>query len=200
MNEIALKGIIKNIEFSHELRNTQYYKANLIVPDKKGNDNIIDVQFKKFINPSIENDLISLTGTIRSYSQKLSNGKNKVSIYVFTYFDLPEKDEDVINKIKLDGRVCKLDPLYTTVSGKQCVHAIIANNLIIPEQNIKINNYLPIVFWGQFAKDAQKLQINDKLELTGQLHSRTYTKKYPDGQVEIKTAHEVVVNNYEVVI
>ena len=197
MNEVNLKGIIRNIEFSHEVNNIPYYKANLIVPDNKGNDNIINLCFKKYLGASFENDLITLSGTLRSYSKKLSESKNQVSIYVFTYFDEIDNDDSILNTVKLDGRICKIDPIYITKSGKQCVHAILANNIFIPEQNIKLNNYIPIVFWGNLVNQVKELKINDKVQIEGQLHSRTYTKKNIDNSVEIKTAHEVVVKNYE---
>ena len=47
--------------------------------------------------------------------------KNKVDLYVFTYFDTPEldtNDQEVINEFELDGRICKIDTLRTTSDGK----------------------------------------------------------------------------------
>lgn len=196
MNEVILKGLIKNVNSSHILNDVEYCKADLIVPGFKGKDNIIDVRFKKCLLPNIENDIISLSGTVRSYSRKLSENKNQVQIYIFTYFDLPN-DQNITNDVLLSGRICKIDPIKTIKSGKNCVHAILANNLILQDQNLKINNYIPIVFWGNLALKAQKLKINDQILVHGQMHSRTYTKTYEDGQMEIKTAHEVVVLNYE---
>ena len=40
------------------------------------------------------------------------------------------------------------------------------------------------------------LKVSDKILISGQLHSRTYTKTNKDGSVEIRTAHEIVVQNY----
>ena len=77
MNEVILKGLLKNINSSHVLNDVEYCKADLIVPGLKGKDNIIDVRFKKCLLP-IENDIISLTGTVRSYSKKISENKNQV--------------------------------------------------------------------------------------------------------------------------
>lgn len=195
MNEVILKGLLKNISSSHVLNDVEYCKADLIVPGLKGKDNIIDVRFKKCLLP-IENDVISLTGTVRSYSKKISENKNQVQIYVFTYFDLPN-DQNITNDVLLSGRICKIDPAKTIKSGKNCVHAILANNLILQDQSLKINNYIPIVFWGNLATKAQNLKVSDQILVHGQMHSRTYTKTYEDGYIEIKTAHEVVVLNYE---
>ena len=78
---------------------------------------------------------------------------------------------------------------------------ILANNIISENNNYKLNNYIPIVFWGKLAKEASKLQVNDIIELTGQLHSRNYNKLNPvTGEQEIKVAHEIVVTDFKKVI
>lgn len=197
MNDIILRGLIKNISYSHSINDIEYNKADLIVPNNKGNEDIIDLKFKKCIRQLQENELISLTGTIRSFSQKLDENKNKVSIYVFTYFDEPAIQLSQ-NAVTIDGRICKIDPIKTLNSGKTCIHAILANNLFVQDQSIKINNYIPIVFWGNLAKKANELKVSDKILISGQLHSRTYTKTNKDGVVEIRTAHEIVVQNYAI--
>ena len=38
----------------------------------------------------------------------------------------------------------------------------------------------------------------DKIKVKGQLHSRTYKKILPDGELEFRTAHEGVVTEFEV--
>ena len=195
MNEIILKGLIKNSCFSHQINGVDYYKSDLIVPNNRGQEDIITLMFKKCLNPQLDNELISLTGTVRSYSKKLDDNKNKVSIYVFTYFDKPENNL-VENHSILSGRICKIDSLKTMKSGKTCIHAILANNLLVSDGQLKLNNYIPIVFWGNLAQKASTLKVNDKISVIGPLHSRTYTKNYSDGSVEIRTAHEIVVLDY----
>ena len=39
-----------------------------------------------------QNQEIEFIGNVRSYSQHIDDNKNKVDIYVFTYFDKPNKD------------------------------------------------------------------------------------------------------------
>ena len=43
--------------------------------------------------------------------------------------DIPE--EVKTNHLDLDGRICKIEPIRTTKSGKQNIHFLLANNLII---------------------------------------------------------------------
>lgn len=199
MNDIILKGTIRNIEYSHTINDIEYDKADLIVTRKDGQDDIISLRFKKFNNPYKDGDLIELVGNVRSYSKKLEDNKNKVDIYVFTYFDIPYETDDgfeIINDCEIDGRICKIDSLRTTKSGKQNVHFILANNIISSDGKTKINNYIPCTIWGKEAVDFSKHKVSDKVAIHGQLHSHTYKKKLNKTDLEIKTAHEVVVLEY----
>ena len=201
MNEIKLKGFLRNIEYSHSINTTDYYKADLIVPRNDGKEDVLNLRFKQFANPYENNQEIELKGNLRSFSQLGEDGKNKVTIYVFTYFDIPEvdsNDSDVINEFELDGRICKIDDLRITKNGKESVHFILANNIISKERNQKLNNYIPMTAWGNCAKEISKLQVSDKIKVKGQLHSRTYKKVLDDGEIEFRTAHEGVVTEFEV--
>lgn len=201
MNEIRLKGFLRNIEYSHSINKTNYYKADLITSRKDGKEDILNLRFKQFSNPYPDNTEIELLGNLRSFSQMGENGKNSVMIYVFTYFDIPpasDEDTDVINEFEIDGRICKMNDLHITQSGKENIHFILANNIISPEKNQKLNNYIPMVAWGKHARKIEKLNVSDKIKVKGQLHSRTYKKVLDDGEIEFRTAHEGVVTEIEV--
>ena len=78
MNEIKLKGKITSIEFSHIINNIEYQKANLIVPKENSEEDIISLRFRSNSNRGLqENQEIVIDGNIRSYSQRLDNGKNR---------------------------------------------------------------------------------------------------------------------------
>ena len=114
MNKIILKGMIRNIEHSHNVKEIEYQKAELIVPRTDGEDDVLDLKFKRYANQYTEGQIVWLQGNVRSYSQKLDTGKNKVELYVFTYFDIPDvgkDDQELINQFQLDGKVCKVDKL-----------------------------------------------------------------------------------------
>lgn len=199
MNEVILKGILRDITSSHIINGVEYDQANLITARNDGKEDILSLKFKKYTNQYTEGSLVELTGNLRSYSQKLDNGKNKVSLYVFTYFNPPSTDmenyEDIVNRVVIDGRICKVDPLVTTPNGKSNIHFVVANNIISNGQ--KLNNYIPSVAWGKLAISLADLQVSDKVIITGELHSRTYKKTLEDGDLEIRTAHELLVNNIE---
>lgn len=198
MNNIQLKGLIRNIQPSHTIKDIEYDQADIISTRQNGKDDIITIKFKRFSNKYKEGDLIELSGNIRSFSQKLDNGRNKVNLYVFTYFDLPQ-DAEVANHFDIDGRICKIEDMRFTRDGKQNIHLILANNLILDENNQKLNSYLPCIAWGRVAKELSKLSVNDKICIHGEMHSREYKKMLTDNEFEFRVAHELVIQSFEVI-
>ena len=202
MNSIKLKGIITNIQPSHVIQDIEFNKANLIVRRPNGKEDTLNIRFKKFSNPYVDNQEITLSGNVRSYSSRLPDGKNKVDLYIFTYFDQPElndHDQEEVNRLDMDGRICKIEPLRVTKDGKNNIHLILANNLIVSNGSKKLNSYVPCIAWGDEAVKLSQLPINTKLKIVGELHSREYRKNLPDGEFEIRVAHECVINSFEIV-
>ena len=200
MNSIKLKGILRDIEHSHTIGDIEYDKADLIVQRENGVDDIISLRFKKFSNTYKDGDTISLVGNVRSYSKQLQDGKNKVDIYVFTYFDSPEED-DVTNSFVIDGRICKIEGVRILPNGKKNIHFIVANNLVTGDGK-KLNSYLPCIAWGKTAQEISNMRVNDIVQISGKLQSREYKKYISDDDFEIRIAHELYVDsiskeNYE---
>lgn len=196
MNEITLTGIIKNIQHSHAIEDIDFDKAQLIVQRETGHEDVINLRFKSFSNPYKDNDLVQLVGNIRSYSYKIDEDKNRVIIYVFTYFDTPQ--EECVNEAEIDGRICKINELRTTRSGKHNIHFILANNLHSADNTKRLNSYIPCIAWGSIAKQLQDLTVNTQLKIKGQLHSREHKKRLENGDIEIRVAHELLVTEFEV--
>lgn len=201
MNTIRLKGILRNIEDSHKINDIEFSRANLVVSRTDGKEDILNVRFKKYSNPYQEDQEITFSGNVRSYSAKLDSGKNKVELYVFTYFDQPdldENDQEYVNFLELDGRICKLDQIRETRTGKKNIHLILANNLIVSEGSKKLNSYVPCIAWGPLAEQLATLHIDSQIKIGGQLHSREYKKKFADGSFEFRIAHEVEITSLEI--
>lgn len=192
MNEVILSGQITDIEESHTIADTKFYKANIIVPNSNGYESILPLKFKQFSNIYKDGDMISISGNIRSYSTKISDTKNKVELYCFTYFDKP-KELNIKNKFVIDGSICKKEELVTLSSGKEIIHFIVKNT--IHSGFSKLNSYLPCVAWGQVAKLINEMDLHEDLIISGEFRSREY-KKYLDSDkkdFEIKVAHELLV-------
>lgn len=199
MNEVKLKGILKNIEHSHEINGTEFSKAELICKRESGQEDNINIKFKSFCNPYKNNDIIEIKGNLRSYSERISDTKNKVNIYVFTYFDRPEDEEEVNNSVTIDGRICKINELRINKQGKHNLHFILANNILSTKGKKRLNCYIPCIVWGQLAKDMSELKISDKVELKGQLHSREHKILNDKGEVEFRVAHELLVTEFKLI-
>ena len=196
MNNIILRGVIRDIAFSHTINGVQYNKANLIVARGDGKEDVISLKFKAETNPYHEDELITISGNVRSYSHKEANGHNKVDIYVFTYFDKIEVDDDspYINKVYIDGKICKLSEIQDNGFSKKRIHYIIANNIESASKKVVLNAYLPCISWGEVAEQVANCKVSDSLQICGSLHSREYIKKHPDGSEEFKVAHELLIN------
>lgn len=193
MNNVKLKGILRDIEHSHSIGDIEYDKADLIVQRENGIDDIISLRFKKFSNTYKDGDTVSLVGNVRSYSKQLNDGKNKVDIYVFTYFDSPE-DDDITNSVVVDGRICKIEDVRILPNGKKNIHFIVANNLVTSDGK-KLNSYLPCIAWGKTAQEISNMRVNDFIQISGKLQSREYKKYIAEDDFEIRIAHEVYVDS-----
>lgn len=201
MNNVKLKGIIKNIKESHNIQDMEFGKANLIVKRDNGKEDSLNIRFKKYSNPYENDQEVSLSGNLRSYSSKTEDGKNKVELYVFTYFDHPElngDDQEEVNFVEIDGRICKMENVRKTKDGKTNIHLIIANNLIVSDGKKRLNSYIPCIAWGRVATELSKCSVNTKLKIIGELHSREYIKPLGNGEFEIRVAHECVIKEFEI--
>lgn len=198
INDVFLTGIIKEIEHSHDIDGIVFDKAKLLCKRSNGQEDVINLRFKSFSNHYTENDEITLKGNLRSYSSKTEDGKNKVTIYVFTYFDESEDIFEGNNIVHLTGRICKMNELRKTRTNKNNVHFIVANNLTSGESGKRLNSYIPCIAWDNLAVELSKLPVNTKIDLIGQLHSREHTKTHEDGLKEIRVAHELMIEAFEV--
>lgn len=197
MNNIILRGVVRNPQYSHTIGNSEFYSAQLLVKNNNGTDSVLNLKFKHS-SARVENgDYVELTGNVRSFSRK-EKDKNKVDIYVFTYFDAPDRelDDSIVNHFIIDGNICKKSPeLRTTSTGKEVMQFIIANNIITGAK--KLNSYLPCICWGKDALLVSQLQVGSRVVLEGELRSRTYTKK-EDDELTIHVAHELYVSDLKV--
>ena len=197
MNNIILRGVVRNPQYSHTIGNSEFYSAQLLVKNNNGTDSVLNLKFKHS-SARVENgDYVELTGNVRSFSRK-EKDKNKVDSYVFSYFDAPDRelDDSVVNHFIIDGNICKKSPeLRTTSTGKEVMQFIIANNIITGTK--KLNSYLPCICWGKDALLVSQLQVGSRVVLEGELRSRTYTKK-EDDELTIHVAHELYVSDLKV--
>jgi single-stranded DNA-binding protein len=76
--------------------------------------------------------------------------------------ELDEEDHEIINQFTVDGRICNIDDEIRVLNkGKQNIHFILANNMIVDNDKQKLNSYLPCIAWGNMAKQVSQLKVND---------------------------------------
>jgi primosomal replication protein N len=196
MNFIYLRGIVKNIRYSHTIGDTVFNKADLIVKRPDGREDLIILKFKEFSLSTREDIEIELVGNIRSFSQQV-DGRNKVEIYVFSYFDTIDTQYETSNIATIVGKICKKDTLRKTLGGKHYIHFIVANN-IVTEDGQKLNSYIPCVAWGKMAKEIESdYLVGDDVHMEGQLQSREYKKKISEEEIELRIAHEMTITTIQ---
>ena len=91
-----------------------------------------------------------------------------------------------------------MNNLRTTRDGKYNVHFILANNIISGDGGKRLNSYIPCIAWNKTAEELSKLSVNTQLQLYGELHSREHKKVHENGEIELRVAHELVINGFEV--
>lgn len=103
-SNIYIKGIIKDIQFSHASNNKQYDKA-LIEIDK---NNLIPIKFREdmlSLNNIKEDDFVSTQGTIRTYSKQ---------IYIHTNLSHIDIEEEQNCLCSIEGIVVKNDARFNS--------------------------------------------------------------------------------------
>lgn len=200
MNDIFLRGILTDIKHSHTSKNIDYDKARLIVTNTNGDQSSIDLIFKHFQNHYDDGDEVTLCGNIRTLTKRQKGGKNRIFVYVYTYFDTVSEEtlqesalsgrDDYFN---LEGVICKLGELRTFSSGRCNIQFTVGNTL--DKGNGQLNNYIPCIAWGKWAKTVSKLNIGDKVLVVGELKSHEYKKYLGKNELEIRVAHEAVIED-----
>ena len=193
-NSVELSGlIVENPKYSHTTQGIAHYTMMVQFLRKSGASDIIPVCFtEKVFNPNdeYEGKYIELEGQFRSHN-KAYGGKNHLMLYVYaTYMNLVSFGNE--NSVTIEGYVCKKPFLKKKKSGYVLTEILIASNRI----NGKCD-YVPCLSWMEQAYEAEKLEIGDRIRVTGRVQSRTYTKMLDGGENVERTTYEVSLYRFE---
>ncbi len=186
-NSITLRGSLWELpRFSHENHNRRFYRFFLEVPRLSGAVDLLPViaeeQLLCGIDPS-GGDMITVTGQIRSHNQR-TEGTRHLMIFVFAA-SIYVEDGEPINDVFLEGPLCKEPTYRRTPLGREICDAMLA----VP-RSFRRADYLPCIFWGRLAQEIADCHIRDRIQITGRLQSRIYTKMTEDGPIQ-RTAYEI---------
>ena len=175
INTLHLSGkVVGTPVVGHEAFGEKFYYLTLGVPRLSG-----------------AQDLLPVTLSERSYN-KIIEGAGRLLITAFAQKIVENDEHENPNQIQLTGTLCKAPAYRTTPFGREIADMMLAVNRAYGK-----SDYIPCITWGRSARFAAKLDVGDKITLTGRLQSRAYQKQMPDGSVIEKTAYEVSVGHLE---
>ena len=146
------------------------------------------------LNDKYTGTAVNVSGVYRSYNKHEEKGNRLLlDVFVCEIEKVNPGEHTDLNKIQLDGYVCK-EPIYRkTPLGRE-----IADLLIAVNRSYGKSDYIPCVVWGRNAVYTSGLPVGTHLKLTGRIQSRGYIKLYEDGTEEQRTAYEVSVSKINV--
>lgn len=191
-NKVRLSGFVETKPaFSHELYGEGFYEFLLKVPRLSQQCDIIPVTVSERLMNGVDFSAgarLSVNGQFRSYN-KLVDGKSKLMLTVFVRdFYVAEPDENP-NEVELCGYICKAPIYRTTPFNREICDLLIAVNRAYNK-----SDYIPCIAWGRNARFVRDIEIGQKLQISGRIQSRQYTKKLSEEISETRTAYELSIS------
>lgn len=178
-------------KFSHEERGEKFYEMTVKVPRLSGQtDNIPVTISERLVNPDTlrGGGSICAVGQFRSYN-KIIDGKARLFLTFFVRELLDEPTSKNPNQIVLAGYICK-PPVYRITP----LNREIADLLIAVNRSYNKSDYIPAIAWGRNANFVDKLEVGDRIVISGRIQSREYQKVINNG-IENRTAYEVSISS-----
>lgn len=195
-NTVIVCGtIVRELSFSHKVLGEGFYATELSVKRLSGVEDIVPIIVSERVIRADELNsgrIVTIHGEFRSY-RKHEKEKNKLILFVFVK-ELFFFDDFDRNTICLDGYICKRPVYRKTSRGREIADVLLAVNRPYGK-----SDYIPCICWGQKANFASSLKIGTRVQFTGRIQSREYTRKISDEEFETRTAYEVSVNEMKVV-
>ena len=196
-NHVKLQGeVVSGFTFAYDVFGEKFYSFDLSVSRLSGfNDTIPVVVSERLmdVNEDWIGQFIKIDGQFRSYNAHGEDGKSRLLLNAFAreveLADEQATSDSDLNKIYLNGYVCK-EPVYRkTPLGRE-----IADILVAVNRSYGKSDYIPCICWGRNARYASTFEVGTNVEIEGRIQSRSYSKKVSDTEVETRTAYEVSVS------
>ncbi len=179
-------------KMSHQIEDENFYEFKVEVERLSKIKDIIPVTVSErtVLGQKLkEGDFVNAVGEYRSYN-KLQEEKSRLILHLFAKeltILQSEEQHEFINEVKLTGFVCK-EPVYRkTPFDREICDVLLAVN----RPSFHKSDYIPCIMWGRNARFMASQNIGCKIDLTGRIQSREYTKTLEDGTSVTKTAYEV---------
>ena len=127
--------------------------------------------------------VVDINGQFRSHNhrdQKEKRRKLQLNVFVMDIQFIEETNHE-IDKIWLDGYLCKEPEYRVTPRGREVTDILVAVNRAYGK-----SDYIPCICWGRNAIYASGLKVGTYLQCKGRIQSRVFMK-----EGNAKTAYEV---------
>ncbi|MDE6583476.1 MAG: single-stranded DNA-binding protein [Clostridia bacterium] len=182
--------ICSALEKSHQVEGEEFFEFKVAVDrlSKVADVVPVTVSERSIVGKTLkEGDLVKICGEYRSYN-KLVSDKSRLILHVFAKeIELCDTLDEHLNEVKLTGFLCKSPVYRKTPFDREICDILLAVN----RPNYHKTDYVPCILWGRNARFMAEQNVGCKVELSGRIQSREYSKTSPNGQTEVKTAYEV---------
>ncbi|WP_367567275.1 single-stranded DNA-binding protein [Lacrimispora sp.] len=198
-NSVTLIGeVASGFTFNHEVFGEKFYMVDLAVKRLSDQVDIIPLMIsEKLIDVTTDcvGTTLEVSGQFRSFNQK-EQGRVRLTLSVFvrevSILEEEFTDYTKTNLISLNGYLCKPTVYRKTPLGRE-----IADLLLAVNRPYGKSDYIPCIAWGRNAKYASGLFVGTRLEISGRIQSREYTKRISETEYVEKVAYEVSVSKLE---
>ena len=199
-NQVLMRGARSSVfTFSHQVMGEGFYMTELQVKRLSETEDRIPVMISERLIDITQDPVgayVEIRGQFRSYN-KHGEDHNRLILSVFVK-DIKcvdeEKQPDHVNKIFLDGYICKPPVYRKTPFGREIADVLLAVN-----RSYDKSDYIPCICWGRNARYAFSLEVGSHLQMQGRIQSRKYVRKIDEENVEERVAYEVSVGSLEYV-
>lgn len=188
-NKVTLIGkVVEGTQFSHEFKGERFFVTVVGVKRNSGTLDVLPVIHSEKLGNFNVGDKVSVQGSFRSRNE-IVDGKKRLVLNVFAdELEVTDIESCDNNAIELSGYICKAPVKRDTPQGREICDLLIASNRTTGKAD-----YIPCISWGRNARYSEKLQVGEKVEITGRIQSRGYQKKISETEFEDRVAYEVSV-------
>lgn len=196
-NHVELIGkVVSDAEYNHEVFKEKMYRVYLSIERNSGVADVIPVIIPEFLRIPDEikrGSTLRIEGQYRSFNMH-EGDKTHLILNVYAV-DIEELDDSHkhMNRITLDGYICKAPTYRETPSGRQ-----ISDFLVAANRSYGKSDYIPCIAWGRNARRISEYEIGTHVSLTGRIQSREYKKKISETEFETKVAYEASTTGVDI--
>ncbi len=182
--------------FSHATLGDNFYRMEVSCPRLSGYHDVIPVTVSDRL-VDMEEMAVGRTVCVRGpFHSRSFHDADRVRVMLSVsaretgFISGNGTDPRTNNQIFLDGYICRMPVYRKTPLGRQITDILLAVNCSFGKKD-----RIPCVVWDRGARYAGNLPVGTRVTVQGRIQSRGYTKRFPDGTEEERTAFEVSVSS-----